>query len=86
MTFQPSENILNILAPSEGCLLIESFDGRDTAQRLTKWLTNKADRSSLSRFQDRSAAEGDAQKQGGDQSGRSRYKYNDCIDFRGNDH
>jgi len=30
MTFQPSENILNILAPEEGFLLIESFDGRDT--------------------------------------------------------
>jgi len=29
MTFQPSANILNILAPEEGSLLIESFDGRD---------------------------------------------------------
>ena len=60
MTFQPSENILNILAPSEGPLLIESFDGRDTAPRLTKWLTNKAVWSSLSRFQGRFAAEGEA--------------------------
>jgi len=86
MTFQPSENILNILAPEEGCLLIESFDGRDTARSLTKWLTNKAVWSSLSRFEGRAAAEGDGQKQGCDQSGRNRYKYNNGIDFRGDDH